>query len=125
MSEHDHTVVGWRAWYTEGRVYDSSSSRWEDMPHVGVVAIVVYHRTRPYRRIMVGGSLYWIKDTPKGVAYCMDDHRDALIAPEDWERHHVKRGLWVTDEEYADVRVAVDAATEAPDESVRRDKTRG
>jgi hypothetical protein len=29
----------WEAWYTEGRRFDSSTARWEDLPSVGVLVV--------------------------------------------------------------------------------------
>jgi hypothetical protein len=111
----DAKPIGWRAWYAEGGYYDSTLMEWEELPTDGVLFVIIYWRTRPHCRIMSGKSLYW-KD---GDIYAYDDAADAITPKDD---RLVKRGKWVTDQEYQDVQQEVMAAqTIAPDESLRVD----
>ena len=113
----DQTVVGWRAWYTGGRQFDSGSTLWEELPAVGVLYIVLYNRTRPYRRMMSSVTLYW-KD---GDMYCCDNTADARIR-EELPRNCIKEGRWTTDQEYMDTYIAASDTWDAPDESLRVDR---
>lgn len=116
MSEErpDLTIVGWRAWYTDGRMYNSLTTDWVDLPAEGALVFTLYQRPRKRRRIMCGVTLYW-KDDEK---YCCDNTADADI-PEDLPAEFVKRGKWVTDTELEAARTAAFAAMESPDESLR------
>lgn len=110
----DQTIVGWRAWYVDGRYFDSSYSRWEDLPRDGVIIFVLYNRTRHHRRLMLGVSLYW-KD---GEIYACDNKADARIRP-GLARRFIKRGKWTTDTEYYWALDEATAAKQAPDEALR------
>ena len=119
MPEVDRTIVAWRAWYTNGRVYDSETTRWEDLPETGVLFIRLYYRTRPYGRYMSGSDYYW--RSVDGAIYAHDHVLSAQIPQECWDASLVKRGEWTTDQEMADVMYgAVDTAT-APNENDRID----
>lgn len=107
-------IVGWRAWYTGGRKFDSSTSRWEDLPPEGVLLFCLYQRERKRRRLMLGVTLYW-KD---GEIYACDNTADADIRP-DLPAECIKRGKWATDAEYQTALGEAAAAQDAPDESVR------
>jgi hypothetical protein len=112
----DVRIVGWRAWYTEGRKFDSATTRWEDLPPEGALVFMLYQRTRGHRRIMACVSLYW-KD---GDIYACDNVADALI-PQSLPEKFIKRGRWTTDQEYLDAYQAAWAHEDAPDESLRTD----
>ena len=93
-----HGIVGWRAWYTGGRVYDSASCSWEDLPELGVLVILLYCRERHRSRRLSGRSLYWREPTEDGFIYGHDDAADAIL-PEGAERKGwLKRGEYVTEE---------------------------
>jgi hypothetical protein len=59
-------VRGWRVWWSDGetvRIYDSRTTRWEDVPESGVQAIVVYFERdwtpgKPYRRLIAHADWY-------------------------------------------------------------------
>lgn len=120
--EHDLTVVGWRAWYSGGRTFDSVTTTWSELPADGALYFLLYHRTRPYCRSMCGRSLYWQEPTANGPIYAYDDSADAIISQETWQANRVKRGKWVTDNEMQEVRLAADKLTQtAPDEALRID----
>lgn len=36
-------IVGWRVWYTEGRVFDSRNCQWQDLPDDGVLILYLYY----------------------------------------------------------------------------------
>ena len=35
-------VAGWKAWYTQNRVYRSSDDIWEDLPKEGILLLLVF-----------------------------------------------------------------------------------
>jgi len=102
-------------WYAGGDVYDSLHTPWRDLPSAGVLLFVLYQRERKRRRIMSGVTLYWHDGA---VIYACDHTADADISA-GLDVAMVKRGRWVSDDEYG--RAAADAfdAKEAPDESLR------
>lgn len=114
-SNIDRTIVGWRAWYTGGRTYDSDTTRWEDLPADGFLAARYYYRTKAHGKYASGSDLYW-KD---GEIYAHDSVASARIRDELWQLGMVKKGIWVTDQEMADAREAMVAAVEAPNEEER------
>lgn len=119
----DRTVVGWRAWYTSDRVFDSESTQWADLPDVGVLCIRIYYMTRPYGRVMSGKTLYWLDDRQTdGDIYAFDDTADARIDTELWDRGFVKEGRWTTDQEMAEKEQAMMAENDAPNEIDRVDR---
>ena len=114
MAKIDAAIVSWRAWYTGGRVFESTTTRWEDLPAEGALIFVLFRRTRPYRRMMLGVSLYW----HIGDIYACDNAADALIP----EGASVKKGKWVTDVEFRAASEEATAAWEAPNELERIDR---
>ena len=99
----DLTVTRWRAWFTQGRVFDGESFEdWQGLPGDGVLSVMLWHEDGT-RRMMQGNDFYFA--TPDGV-YGHNDHPQA-----ETERRYpgasVKRGMWVTDAEY--VRITTEA----------------
>jgi hypothetical protein len=118
-----HGIVGWRAWYSKGRTYNSAEVEWEDLPADGVLVILLYCRERNRSRRLSGRSLYWREPTEDGFIYGHDDAADAIL-PEGAERKGwLKRGKYVTEEEYAWAEnQANEFQNSAPDESLRVDR---
>ena len=118
MIDDRYRIVGWRAWYSGGRTYDSTMTSWRALPPDGALVFVLYHRRPGHRRIMSGVSLYWRRVTESGIVFACDDAADALLDGVDTQ--DLKHGKWVADEEFLAVHDAAVAADEAPDETVRR-----
>lgn len=118
----DMTPCSWRAWYTGGRQFDSTTTAWEDLPAEGLLRVNVYYRTRPYYKRLHGRSLYWLEYTDHGPVYCYDDTADAIISEEARENNRVKRGKWIADAEWERIRLLADAAVTAPNEDERVDR---
>lgn len=120
---YEMDIVGWRAWYCDNRYFDSTTTTWEELPANGALYFILYHKTRPYSRIMSGRSLYWRETTNKGDIFGYDNVDDALISQATWDANRVKRGKWVTDNEmHAVHHEANQWPSIAPDESLRIDK---
>jgi len=115
----DHTIISWRVWYTDDRVFDSETTTWDKLPADGLLLVRLYLGTKGCSREMGGCSLYWRQETDKGVIYAYDNAENAIIPQECWDNNLVKRGVWTTDQEMADVREAAMAAIEAPNEEIR------
>lgn len=49
-------VVGWRIWYSDGKVYDSNGTG--EVPRDGVLAVVLYY-PKGMKRIMTGSDYYF------------------------------------------------------------------
>lgn len=111
---HDHTVVGWRAWYTGGRVYSSAETCWEDLPANGVLVVLAYERTRPYRRLLSGASLYW--RNADGSFDQWGYSPSVADDPPEFDGVRVKGGDWTTTAEWQWVLGEAMAAVEAPGE---------
>lgn len=57
----------WRAWYGDGSVYDSKSTRVEKLPREDLQVVMVYE-TPPYRRAVYGNDyIYWNGDSWHGT----------------------------------------------------------
>lgn len=122
MSNPDLTIVGWRAWYTGGRYFDSTTTTWEDLPELGVLYVIVYCRSRPRSRSMSTKDLYWLEITPEGDIYACGDVAGSIISQDSIDNNRVKRGKWVTDQEMAEVVAAAQPLLgKAPDETLRID----
>lgn len=97
-------VAGWRAWYAGGRICSARSTTWARLPELGIVVVAVYYAAFTvagvrYRRFLDGGDWYWPWDR-SGTS----DARGAWIEPP----AHVppallKRGVWVSDREFAEI----------------------
>lgn len=61
-------MEGWKAWYADGSIYDSRSTRWTELPKTGIIGVVVYYE-KPYRNLVYGGDWYYIDG---GVPTCTD-----------------------------------------------------
>ena len=120
----DYTLISWRAWYANGRIYDSGSTCWEDLPEHGFLRANMYYRTRPYIKKLQGKSVYWVERTGRGLVYCFDDSKDAIISDGAKREQRVKYGKWVTDNEWEYVRALANAALVAPNEHERIDRIR-
>lgn len=115
----DRIVVGWRAWYTGGLRYSSAEWRWEDLPPNGILAVVAYERTRPYRRILSGASLYW--RNADGSFGQWGYSPSVVDDPPEFDGCVVKGGDWTTTAEWERVLGEAMDAHEAPDECMRVD----
>lgn len=46
-SEQEYPVViGWRAWFDDGNVYDSTEHEWAELPDDGLLGVVLFESTR-------------------------------------------------------------------------------
>lgn len=60
--EHDHTIVGWKAWYANrNQPYESSNTCWSELPDDGVIAVLAFERqvvvsSRKHYRVLLTGS---------------------------------------------------------------------
>lgn len=98
--------LAWKAYYTKGRRYESTSDTWDQLPELGCLLVVVYmdklipSSGHPYRKIVGGGDWVWIDH--EGMVHCSgtNDERGFWIeAPPEIPREKLKRGQWATDEE--------------------------
>lgn len=91
------SAVGWRAWYTRGRVFDAHDMEWRALPADGVIVIVVYHDDWAangvrYRTLHDGYDYYW-RD-PGTEAF-----RSGDIRP-DFPADLIKEGTEIPDDEF-------------------------
>jgi hypothetical protein len=91
-------IIGWRAWYTGGRTFDSATTEWEDLPDDGVVLIMLYQDVRDssnfFLRRGMSGADYYFKS---GDIYGSGFHDDEI--PRRYPGASIKRGKWTTEEE--------------------------
>ena len=111
-------LIGWRAWYEGGRVFDSAGTRWEELPATGVVGFVEYEDTQtptgfPTRRIVANGDYFWLDEkTGRIEKTATSETRGEWVARPSVVG--VKAGAWVEDDEYDRARAQMSAATKAP-----------
>lgn len=91
-------VIGWRAWYTNDRIFDSRQVTWSSLPRDGVLGVVVYF-SDGFRKIVDGGDWYYLDSD---IPTCTETHSDwdQWIDPPDVPLDELKRGVGVSDEEF-------------------------
>lgn len=95
-------MTEWRAWYTDGRVFDSRSHAWRDIPLDGMLVLVVYYdeedaHGRPKRKIFDHEDWYFHEpgtDLFGTVRGPVDEHLPRYPGAV------FKRGKWTTEEEF-------------------------
>jgi hypothetical protein len=88
-------VARWRAWYTEGRIFDGEGFEdWQALPDDGVLTVMLWFANGT-RRIEQGNDSYFA--TPEGI-YGHSNETVAEIEPR-YPGASVKRGKWTTDAE--------------------------
>lgn len=99
----------WRAWYTEGRVFNGRTlDHWKVLPEDGVLGVVAFKETG--KTVYDGGDWYMFDGTrfafvPSGPVWGVDAPR-----PVGWCRQCVKRYGKVSEEEYRQVAREIQAA---------------
>lgn len=56
-------VIGWRAWYANGSVFDSKTTKWEDLPPLGLQVVMQYLDEPGYRSVVSGADFYFFDAT--------------------------------------------------------------
>ncbi|KKM85738.1 hypothetical protein LCGC14_1286050 [marine sediment metagenome] len=98
MIMHDHTIIGWKVWYTKDRFYSSRETKWKDLPEDGFLVGMVYEaQTSPqghnYRIFYKAMDYYW---SDSDIGLNLFKSNDYPSVPTSL----VKHGIWVSDEEY-------------------------
>ncbi len=100
-------VIGWKAWYTDGSVYDSKQTIWQDLPDDGAVSVVLYfdevdHSGKPIRRTLEGSDYYFMAPGLNDNIYGESFAQVRYDVVKDIARRHpgasIKRGKWTDDE---------------------------
>jgi len=98
-------IIGWKAWYTDNRVYRSSLDKWDDLPKVGCLYVLVFFNeldtseTQHYKEIISGNRRYFMATGSSG---------DIFIKPSLWKEaklldtyntkpEWIKEGIWDDD----------------------------
>lgn len=93
--------IGWRVWFEAGKVFDSKTSSWKDLPDDGVIIVVVYHQKRlrsgdgHYRTRYANQDYYWTMPNAPDEIFCSNEN-----PLERYPDAVVKRGKWVPYDEY-------------------------
>ena len=90
-------VIGWKAWYTEQRKFDSRQTAWADLPDDGVLLLMLYFdsrdgQKRPKRMIMSGNDYYF----SDGDQLFGSSNQDPDAIRERYPTCAVKQGKWTT-----------------------------
>lgn len=100
------SIIGFRTWYENDKVYDSKSTTWKELPDDGLIVVILYENKRLrsddgyYRRILSNKSFYWVMpDNPLDVFY--DDENPTKRYP----GAIIKLGKWVDYDQYEAVTV--------------------
>lgn len=64
---YGNNLLGWRAWYTEGRTFDSKTLTFQSLPHEGALVFVEYYDTG--RRIIDSGDWYYWDPEKQCIEY--------------------------------------------------------
>ena len=112
-------VIGWRAWYSGGRTFDSATTPWTDLPTEGVIGFMLYEDTLcpdgvcPTRRQLANADWYWL-DRDGFHKSATSLNREEWVPAPLVERNTLKGGEWVEDGEYDRAVAAMTAARRAP-----------
>ena len=95
-------AIGWHAWYSDNREFDSKHIDWVDLPDDGLAIVVVFmgevaddDGDTPYRQVYSGHDFYWtIPGIPLEV-FCSDENPKVR-----YPGALVKRGRWMPTDEY-------------------------
>lgn len=114
QKEHDHTVIGWQAWYENDVVYSSRTMDWQDLPSDGVLVVMAYEAqlTRGgdnYRSVFKGKDYYWVMPETGLEVFTGNEHPADRYSV---DTSLVKRGKWVGIHEFQRTMVAAAEATE-------------
>ena len=96
-------IVGWRAWYANGQVYDSVSSGWESLPDDGVLVIKLYFNTeyvpgKRYSRAMMGSDWYFRAAGSEDFVYGSCSEKEFESLHDRYKNAVSKRGIWVEEQ---------------------------
>lgn len=94
-------AIGWRAWYTGGRVFSSNETAWRDLPDDGVLVVRVYLNDKT-SRLMSGADYYFktVDESGEQPIYGQGVFNPQETMQELAARYPgvaVKRGRWTTD----------------------------
>jgi hypothetical protein len=85
----DRKLLGWKAWYNDGRIFRSDEFNWEDIPQDGLTVLRRYYydprSSTKYGENWCGQDLYILDD----------DYRDKVLLPPT-----VKIGRWMADADF-------------------------
>ena len=113
-------TIGWKAWYTQNRVYRSSIDSWEDLPKVGLLCVVVFlHKDgedHDYKEILNGNRRYFMAIGSSGNTFLKPSlwKEAKLLETYDTKPEWIKEGIW--DDEETIERVNKEALASTSDE---------
>lgn len=113
-------VVAWKAFYTEGRIFDGKSVKdFRGLPDDGVLVIVLYYDRKrpdghPYRDILDGHNWYFCAPSEKGTMYMCDNSPKEDIALR-YPKAVIKRGKGVDRDAFDIVDSLAMKSVECPD----------
>ena len=98
------TPYRWMAWYTGGRIFESSlPAEWRTLPREGILraAIFVHNQAGDVgAHVRSGQTVYWLKRFPDGDwNICTDSRADAHL--EGIPQEDIKIGTWATESDMA------------------------
>ena len=98
-------IAGWKAWYTDNRVYRSNLRKWEDLPKEGVLLVMVYYddmapNGKPFRDIIHGSRRYFMATGSSGNLFLKGSlwNENKLLGTYSTKPEWVKEGVWDDDE---------------------------
>lgn len=97
-------VAGWKAWYTQGRVYRSAIDDWAEIPKVGLLCMLVFYDKldsggHHYRDILSGNRRYFMATGSSGEVLIKPSlwKESKLIDTYDTQTEWIKEGIWDDD----------------------------
>ena len=102
-------ILGWKAWYTQNRVYSSTETTWENLPKKGVLFVVVFYATGS-REILNGVRRYFQATGSSGNKFIKGSlwQQKTLLDTYETSDAEIKEGVWDDDETVA--RIAKEAS---------------
>lgn len=108
-------VIGWKAYYADGNVYNSKDSKWGDIPDDGLVALLLFQSDvdrfgRPIRVIRNGSDWYFSDGDQLFGSNSDPDYINQYRYPQ----CQFKRGKWVPLDKYNELLATVRDDYECP-----------
>lgn len=89
-------VLGWRAWYEDGKTYDSETYKWSDLPVDGFQVGMTYFDDNT-KRISMGCDSYGVIDRS------IIENNESIKVNETRYRTRFIRGKWIADDKFHNI----------------------
>ena len=108
-----HSVIGWKIYYKDNIVISSKDMKWIEAPPENILVIVIYENRKykcyypstkewkieNYKYILHEFDYYWLMENEDEIEFGCGN---AMNVPLENKAPIIKKGIWVTNEEFKD-----------------------